>query len=113
MSGACVRRTHAYTSRSKHRRDGGFSYNPLSSSLLSSSLLPAMPLQSRCATLNAAIEQRANPSGAETKSHGPDPGEFTDTNKQQAPASSRITGNRRSFASDALYQRSSSWKIDR
>lgn len=108
MSGACVRRTHAYTSRSKHRRDGGFSYNPLSSSLL-----PAMPLQSRCATLNAAIEQRANPSGAETKSHGPDPGEFTDTNKQQAPASSRITGNRRSFASDALYQRSSSWKIDR
>lgn len=112
MPGACVRRTHAHTSRSKQRRDAGFSYNPLSSSLLSL-LLPAMRLQSRCATLNAAIEQRANPSGAETKSHGPDPGGFTDTNKQQAPASSRITGNQRSFASEALYQRSLSWKIDR
>lgn len=113
MPGACVRRTHAHTSRSKHRRDGGFSYNPLSSSSLLSLLLPEMRLQSRCATLNAAIEQRANPSGAETKSHGPDPGEFTDTNKQQAPASFRITGNRRLFASDAPYQRSLSWKIDR
>lgn len=108
---ACVRGTHACSPRPGQRRRILVTARCLLSSSLLLLLVPTIRPDSRRGTLNATIEQRANPSGAETKSHGPDPGEFTDTNKQQAlrPRPRQPETKARS----PVTRVSSSWKIDR